>query len=99
MQQALAPLLFVDEAPLGRPDPVAPAPRSAEAQRKDRTQRTAEGFPVHSFRTLLADLGTLVKNKVIPRGAGPDAAFDLLTQPTPLHQRAFHLLGLPVPGM
>jgi hypothetical protein len=26
MQQALAPLLFVDEAPPGRPDPVAPAP-------------------------------------------------------------------------
>jgi transposase len=31
MQQAWAPLLFVDEAPPERPDPVGPAPRSAAA--------------------------------------------------------------------
>ncbi len=42
MQQAQAPLLFVDEAPSARPDPVAPAPRSERALRKDRTQRTTE---------------------------------------------------------
>ena len=95
MQQALAPLLFVDETPPARPDPVAPAPRSETALRKDRTQRTADGFPVHSFRTLLASLGTLVKNRVILRGGDQRAAFDLLTQPTPLQQRAFDLLGLP----
>jgi hypothetical protein len=94
MQQALAPLLFVDEAPPARPNPVAPAPRSERAIRKDRTHRTVEGHPVHSFRTLLATLGTLVKNRVIPRGADPGTAFDLLTQPTPLQQRAFELLGL-----
>jgi hypothetical protein len=99
MQQALAPLLFVDEAPPARPDPVAPAPRSERALRKDRTQRTAEGFPVHSFRTLLATLGTLVKNRVVPRGADPGIAFDLLTQPTPLQQRAFELLGLQLRGL
>ena len=94
MQQALAPLLFVDETPPARPNPVAPAPRSERALRKDRTGRTAEGFPVHSFRTLLATLGTLVKNRVVARGADPGTAFDLLTQPTPLQQRAFELLGL-----
>jgi hypothetical protein len=94
MQQALAPLLFVDEAPPKRPDPVAPAPRSERALEKDRTQRTTEGFPVHSFRTLLANMGTVVKNRVIPHGGGQRAAFDLLTQPTPLQQRAFELLGL-----
>ncbi len=94
MQQALAPLLFVDEAPPARPDPVATAPRSEEALRKDRTQRTADGFPVHSFRTLLASLGTLVKNRVIPNGGDQRAAFDLLTEPTPLQQRAFELLGV-----
>lgn len=99
MQRALAPLLFVDEAPPGRPDPVAPAPRSAGAVRKDRTQRTVQGQAVHSFKTLLASLATLVKNKAIPRGAGPEAAFDLLTQPTPFQQQAFQLLGLRVPGM
>jgi hypothetical protein len=98
MQQALAPLLFVDEAPPARPDPVAPAPRSTAARRKDRTQRGAEG-QVHSFRTLLAALGTLVKNRVIPRGGDGSAAFELLTQPTALQQRAFDLLGLQPSGL
>ena len=54
---------------------------------------------MHSFQTLLASLGTLVKNRVAPRGAQSDTAFDLLTQPTPLQQRAFQLLGLPLLGM
>jgi hypothetical protein len=94
MQRALAPLLFVDEAPPARANPVAPAPRSRPALRKDRTQRTSDGFPVHSFRTLLATMGTLVKNRVVPHGAHPGMAFDLFTQPTPLQQRAFDLLGL-----
>lgn len=94
MQQALAPLLFVDETPPERPDPVAPAPRSAAAKRKDQTKLTADGHPVQSFRTLLSNLSTLVKNRVIPRGGDAKAAFDMVTQPTPLQQRAFALLGL-----
>lgn len=99
MQQALAPLLFVDEAPPERPDPVGPAPRSAGAKRKEQTKLTTEGLPVQSFRTLLATLATLVKNRVIPRGADSRAAFNLLTQPTRLQQRAFDLLGLPLTRM
>ena len=99
MQQALAPLLFVDEAPPDRPDPVAPAPRSTPAVRKDRTQSTEDGWPVHSFRTLLAALGTLVKNRVLVPGGAGGAAFDIVTQPTPLQQRAFDLLGLPLTGL
>ncbi len=93
MQQALAPLLFVDETPPERPDPVAPAPRSAAAKQKDQTKRTADGHPVQSFSTLLANLATLVKNRVIPRGADAKAAFAMITQPTPLQERAFALLG------
>ncbi len=99
MQQALAPLLFVDEAPPERPDPVAPAPRSAGARRKEQTKLTEDGLPVQSFRTLLANLGTLVKNRVIPQGCDERAAFDLLTQPSKLQARAFELLGLPLRGM
>ena len=99
MQRALAPLLFVDEAPPERPDPVAPAPRSAEANRKAQTQLTADGLPVHRCRTLLAHLGTLVKNRVVPRGAAGRAAFELLTQPTKLQTRAFELLGLSLKAM
>lgn len=99
MQQAVAPLLFVDEAPPERPDPVGPAPRSAGAKRKEQTKLTTEGLPVQSFRTLLATLATLVKNRVIPRGADSRAAFNLLTQPTRLQQRAFDLFGLPLTRM
>ncbi len=94
MQQALAPLLFVDEAPPHRPDPVAPAPRSRAAISKDRSQRTAEGFPVHSFRTLLDTLATIAKNWARPPGAGPDAAFPMYTEATRQQQRAFDLLGV-----
>ena len=94
MQRALAPMLFVDETPPERPDPVAPAPRSPGAVCKDRTQRTTDGFPVHSFRTLLATLATVVKNHVVTQGAGPTSAFQLFTQPTPLQQRAFDILGI-----
>jgi len=94
MERALAPLLFKDEAIPQRDDPVAPAPRSAAAKRKDLTKLTADGFPVHSFRTLLAQLGSLVKNRVIPHGAGSAASFDITTEPSPLQTRAFDLLGL-----
>lgn len=94
MQQAWASLLFVDEAPPERPDPVSPAPRSAAARRKEQTKLTADGLPVQSFRTLLANLASLVKNRVRPRGAEPQAAFIALTQPTLLQQRAFDLLGV-----
>ncbi len=94
MQRALAPLLFVDETPPQRPDPVSPAPRSEGAKLKALRKTTAEGLPVQSFRTLLAHLSTLVKNRIIPREADTTAAFDLLTQPSPLQQRAFDLLGL-----
>ncbi len=96
MQQALAPLLFVEEAPPARPDPVAPAPRSETVLRKYRTQRTAEGFPVHSFPTLLADLGTIVKNRVILKGVAEAPGFDQVTVPTQLQARAFELLQLPI---
>lgn len=94
MQRALAPLLFVDERPPERPDPVAPASRSAAAISKDRGRLTAEDFTVQSFRTLLAMLSTVVKNWVTSPGAGPDNAFQLLTQPTPEQQRAFDLLDV-----
>ena len=96
MQQAWAPLLFVDEAPPERPDPVVRAPRSEAAKHKEQTKLGADDLPVHSFRTLLANLATLVKNRVIPHGTDHRAAFDVLTQPTTLQQRAFDLLGVPL---
>ena len=96
MRQKLQPLLFDDEdkasAAALRSSIVAPAMRSPRARGKDQSKRTDDGLPVHSFRTLLADLATLAKNRVRTSGA-KDAEFYMLTRPTPLQQRAFELLG------
>ncbi len=65
MQQALAPMLFTDHdrqtAALQRTSPVAAAPVSPAARAKAATKRTADGQPVHSFATPLADLANLTR--------------------------------------
>lgn len=96
MRKALAPILFDDharaEAQRERKSIVAPAPRSKAAVRKDSRKRTDADEPVHSFRTLLHDLGTLAKNRVRVRGSAEE--FYVLTQPTALQTRALDLLGV-----
>lgn len=92
MERNLAPLLFRDEAPPEHVDVVAPAPRSDGARRKEQTKRTDDGCPVHSFRTLLANLATITRNRVAARGA--TVPFELMTAPTPLQTRALGLLGV-----
>lgn len=95
MRQALAPLLFEDDdkaaADALRKSIVAPAQRSRRAQRKAQTKQTDDGLPVHSFRTLLADLATLTKNRVRSLAAG-GVTVEMLATPTPVQQRAFDLL-------
>jgi transposase len=96
MKQALAPMLFEDHdraaAEALRESVVAPAKRSLSAMRKIRTGKTSEGLPVHSFRTLIADLGTLTKNRIHIRRTG--ARFDLYATATPTQNQAFKLLGV-----
>ena len=96
MRQKLAPLLFDDHDPAAaeqqRPSVVQKAKRSPAARAKAGCKRTAEDLPVHSFRTLLSDLGTLTANTMqVAAGGG---AFRLQTQPTPVQQRCFELLGV-----
>jgi len=97
MRQALAPLLFDDEEPAAgealRGSIVRPARRSPKAQRKAATKLTDDGVPVHSFRTLLADLATITSNTCQPRVPGAPT-FEKITTPTPLQQRALKLLGV-----
>lgn len=93
LRARLAELLFVEETPMASADPVAPAVRSPGAKRKAGAKRTEDGLhPVHSFKTLLAELGTLCRNRV--RIETTDESYDQLTEPTPLQARAFELLGL-----
>jgi hypothetical protein len=97
MREALAPMLFDDDDPAtaeaARRSVVAPAQRSPRAQRKAATKLTDEGSPVHSFRTLLSDLATVAKNRILPTAKQP-VTFDLITTPTRLQQHAFDLLGV-----
>src|SRR5258708_1880215 len=96
LKQALAPILFQDNdkpAAHAKPThPVAAAQRSNEALAKAARKRTADGTPVHSFTSLLADLATICANHIHPAHDMP--AFTLITTPTPLHPRASELLGI-----
>jgi len=97
MRQLLAPILFDDhdkpQALAARASIVAPAKRSAAAQRKAATRKTDEGMKVHSFQTLLGDLATIVKNRIQPKDK-KIPVFDMLTTPTALQHHAFDLLGI-----
>jgi hypothetical protein len=48
-------------------------------------------MPVHSFRSLLADLATLTRNTV---RFGRDHTTEILATPTEIQRRAFDLLAL-----
>jgi hypothetical protein len=97
MKEALAPLLFKDDdkeaALAARQGPVAPAVRSPKALKKIARKRTEDGWPAHSFETLLKDLGTICVNTIEPtdRSVPP---FKKVTLPTALQRRAFELLGV-----
>jgi transposase len=97
MRQLLAPLLFDDhdkaQAKSARASIVAPAQRSAATMRKVLTKKTDDGLKAHSFQTLLGDLATIVKNRIQPKDqAAP--AFDMITTPTILQQKALDVLGV-----
>ena len=97
MQARLAPLLFTDDdkqtAQAARTSPVAPAVRSPRALAKAATKQTPAALPVHSFSSLLTDLGTICLNTIAP--ADPALpGFQLVTTPTALQRQAFELLGV-----
>ena len=97
MRERLKPMLFddeqLDEASATRASPVAKAIRSDHAKAKDATKLADDGLPLHSFRTLLKDLGTLAYN-ITHTSLNPEAKIVLTTRPTPLQSKAFELLAL-----
>jgi hypothetical protein len=74
---------------------VASARRSSAAIRKRNTATTSDGLPAHSFRTLLADLGTLARN-TITTAVAPNCPLVVMTRPTEVQRRALELLGVTV---
>jgi hypothetical protein len=95
MREAWRPLLFADEdlQAKAKRDPVAPAKRSEAADAKAATKTLVGGAPVHSFRTALADLSTIVRNTCRTPGAPNTPTFHIVTTPTPEQQRAIDLLA------
>ncbi|XQD06292.1 IS1634 family transposase [Microcystis aeruginosa FACHB-524] len=94
LKQCLAPLLFEDEEIDDSCLNVIKANRSESAQSKERKKRNQENFPVHSFRTLLEDLGTICLNTVECTIREGSYRFSKITRPTQLQQKALDLLGV-----
>ena len=97
MRKALAPALFEDEElDRGRwtRDAVAKAQSSPSVRKKKRDKITPDGWPVHSFSSLLADLATRCRNTCRAGGGKHVLRFEQLTEPTPFQEHAFALLGL-----
>jgi len=106
MRRALGSVLFDDEelaANRKTRDPVAKVEPSATVKRKKAQRTTSDGLGVHSFHTLLQELGTLCRNRcriqadlpVRCTQTGPSGStFTQDTQPTHLHARVFQLLGV-----
>jgi hypothetical protein len=97
MRRALGSVLFDDEElaeDRRTRDPVAPARPSASARRKKLRRRTPDGLAVHSFHTLLKELGTLCRNRCRIGSDASHPTFDQETRPTALQARVFKLLGM-----
>ena len=102
LRQAWAELLFDDETlPRERlhRDPVAAAKPSKAAQKKKSQRRTEEGLPIHSFSTLMAELGTRCRHRCRLKADPDTPSIEQDTEPTPLQARALELIRMfPVPG-
>jgi transposase len=97
MRNALAPLIFNDEQVQNdrkTRDPVLPAQPSESAKNKKRQRLTSEGFEIHSFETLIENLATRCRNTCRLKTDTAAPTFYKHTNPTPLQQRAFELLGI-----
>jgi len=96
LRRAWAPLLFEDEQlPEQRRqrDPILPATISSAAQAKKLTKQTPDGFPVHSFATLMAELASRARVTYALKSEEIRLSFNQAPEPTPLQARAYALLA------
>jgi transposase len=97
LRRAWRPLLYEDEEKEQQRQerhPVTAAEASASCQAKKKSHKGEKGFPAHSFRTLLAHLGTRCRSThQLPPEAG-GLTFRQVTEMDPLQTEAFRLLNL-----
>jgi transposase len=95
IREAWRELMFADtdQAAKATRDPVAPAQRSKAALDKVASRKVDDGSPAHSFSTLMAELGTIVRNTCRTPGAGPEApTFNIVTTPNATQRHALDLI-------
>jgi transposase len=102
LRQAWAPLLFEDEKRREERncrDPILPAEPSASARAKKSSHQTADGLPVQSFATLLAELASRARVTYEIKSADVTLTCKQVPEPTPLQARAYELIrAFPVTG-
>lgn len=96
MRAALEPILFHDEhkAPRTEDDVVKPAQRSKEAQAKDASRETADGYPISSFRDVLNTLGGIIRSRVRFEGYR-GKPISTTSAPSRYQKHILALLGVP----
>ena len=97
LRQVWEPLLFEDEElaeDRNRRDPVAPARASDSVRLKKNTHLTPDGLPVHSFRSLLAHLGTRCRNTCVVVGDSKQTTFEQVTEADALQAEALRLIKM-----
>jgi transposase len=97
LRQKWEPLLFEDEElalDRNRRDPVAPAKASQSALLKKKTKLTPGGLPVHSFRTLIAHMGTRCRNTCVVTSDPKETMFFQVTDPDALQAEALRLIRM-----
>jgi len=97
MRKALAQILFHDEElELNKKisNPVTPAQTSPSAKIKKITKKTADQLPVHSFETIIQELGTRCRNRCRFKFIEECPSFYTYTELNPVQKKAFQLLDL-----
>ncbi len=94
MIDAWRPLIYADEDQQAKAlrDPVAPAKRSETALQKVNSGRLEDGSEVHSFRSLLGHLGSIVRATCRCIGEVEVPAFTMITKYNEKQQEAIDLL-------
>lgn len=98
LRKAWASLLFDDEHPgeHEKNSPVLAAKRSDGCLSKASTKKLEDGGTVHSFKTLISKLSTVVLNDVKIPAIKSIGSFRVITKPDATQKRAFDLIGLDI---
>ncbi len=94
MKEKLKSVLFEDEEIEEISEENLNFIRSESAKEKESKKKNKNNVTVHSFRTLLEDLGTITLNKIRVNLNGNEIEFEKVTKPTLLHEKIFKLLGI-----